>query len=120
MLLGANLGALECRAAVATLDGDLISSSYQELDVTDPPEEVLDRVQQAFLDLLAKVRPRRPVWGVCVGVPGPVDFRTGRVVAPPIMPDWDGFDVRAWLRARYEAPIWVDNEVNLMAYGEWI
>jgi predicted NBD/HSP70 family sugar kinase len=27
--------------------------------------------------------------------------------------------VRSWLRERYDAPAWVDNEVNLMALGEW-
>jgi predicted NBD/HSP70 family sugar kinase len=120
LLLGASLGALECRAAVSTLDGELIASSYHELDITRPPEEVLTEVDRYFTELLAKGAGKRPVWGIGIGVPGPVDFRSGRVVAPPIMPGWDGFDIRSWLRARYEAPIWVDNEVNLMAYGEWV
>jgi predicted NBD/HSP70 family sugar kinase len=48
-----------------------------------------------------------------------VDFRTGRLVAPPILPGWNGFSVRSWLRDRYDAPAWVDNDVNLMALGEW-
>jgi predicted NBD/HSP70 family sugar kinase len=119
LLLGASLGALECRAAVATLDGELIATTYQPMDVSDPPQSVLARVHQIFTDLLAQAPAKRPLWGIGIGVPGPIDFRTGRVIAPPIMPGWDGFDIRSWLRARYEAPIWVDNEVNLMAYGEW-
>src|SRR6202012_6097898 len=39
-------------------------------------------------------------------------------VSPPIMPGWDGYDIRGRLAARYGAPVWVDNEVNLMALGE--
>jgi len=119
LLLGASLGAFECRAAVSNLEGELIATSYEPLDVTDPPESVLTRVHQIFTDLLAKAPAKRPLWGIGIGVPGPVDFRTGRVVAPPIMPGWDGVDIRSWFRSRFEAPIWVDNEVNLMAYGEW-
>ena len=83
------------------------------------PEATLRNVHRAFQRLLAKAGPDASVWGVAIGVPGPVEFSTGRVVAPPIMPGWDGFDVRSWFSERYGAPVWVDNEVNLMAYGEW-
>lgn len=41
------------------------------------------------------------------------------MVAPPLLPGWDEFDVRAWFADRYRTPIWVDNDVNLMALGEW-
>ena len=34
------------------------------------------------------------------------------------MPQWDSFSIRDDLRAEYEAPVWVDNDVNLMALAE--
>ena len=34
------------------------------------------------------------------------------------MPDWDSFSIRDDLRADYAAPVFVDNDVNLMALGE--
>jgi predicted NBD/HSP70 family sugar kinase len=34
------------------------------------------------------------------------------------MPGWDGYPVRARLAQRYDVPVWVDNDVNLMALGE--
>ncbi len=58
------------------------------------------------------------VWAIVVGLPGPVDFDSGRPVAPPIMPGWNGFDVRTVFEQRYGAPVWVDNDVNLLAAGE--
>ncbi len=59
-----------------------------------------------------------PVWAVVVGLPGPVDFASGQPVSPPIMPEWNGFDVRAPFEERFNAPVWVDNDVNLLALGE--
>ena len=59
------------------------------------------------------------LWGVGIGVPGPVEFRTGPPISPPIMPGWDGYPVRERFAARYGAPVWVDNDVNLLALGEW-
>ena len=35
------------------------------------------------------------------------------------MPGWDGYPIRERFAARYDAPVWVDNDVNLLALGEW-
>ena len=61
---------------------------------------------------------RERLKGVGVGVPGPVEFDTGRPVSPPIMPGWDQFPVRDYFEERYGRPTFVDNDVNLMALGE--
>src|SRR5205809_8088601 len=50
---------------------------------------------------------------------GPVNAETGRPVALPHMPGWADYPVRDRLAARYDVPVWVDNEVNLMALGEF-
>ena len=57
--------------------------------------------------------------GIGVGIPGPVEFATGTPVAPPIMPGWDGYGVATRLRERYDATVLVDNDVNIMALGEY-
>jgi glucokinase-like ROK family protein len=40
------------------------------------------------------------------------------VVAPPIMPGWDGFPIRDRLAAKWGRPIFVDNDADLGALGE--
>ena len=52
-------------------------------------------------------------------MPGPVEFESGRPISPPIMPGWDGYPIRERFAARYGAPVWVDNDVNVLALGEW-
>ena len=119
VVLSASLGAKSMYACVADLEGSALATVHRAIDVAEGPEATLKSVHRTFQRLLSKAGAGADVWGIAVGVPGPVEFRTGRVVAPPIMPGWDGTDVRAWFRQRYGAPVWVDNEVNLMAYGEW-
>ncbi len=58
------------------------------------------------------------VHGAGVGVPGPVAFREGVPVAPPIMPGWDQFPVRSVLSQHLGCPVRLDNDVNIMALGE--
>ncbi len=118
LVLSASLGTVSLHAAVSDLAGLELAHRFERIDVRDGPERVLSRVEALFGELLAAA-PEQPVWGIAVGLPGPVDAATGRMVAPPIMPGWDGADVRSRFAARYGAPVWVDNEVNLMALGEW-
>jgi predicted NBD/HSP70 family sugar kinase len=33
------------------------------------------------------------------------------------MPGWDNFDARGWFQAKYSAPTWIDNDVNMLALG---
>jgi predicted NBD/HSP70 family sugar kinase len=34
------------------------------------------------------------------------------------MPGWDGFSIPEWFATHYDAPVLVDNDVNIMAHGE--
>ncbi|WP_106403250.1 ROK family protein [Actinocorallia populi] len=111
------VGATEMTAAVATLDGTLVASLHEDWDAADRPDETMELLNGLFARLAR--RTRTLPWAFGIGVAGPVDFATGRLVDPPIMPGWDGYSVRSWLRDRYDAAVWVDNDVNLMALGEW-
>ncbi|MEK8107679.1 ROK family protein [Micromonospora sp. M12] len=59
---------------------------------------------------------RRPA-GIGIGIPGPVQHATGRIVSPSRMPGWNGFDVAAFCAGRVDVPVIVDNDANLMALG---
>src|SRR6478752_1288266 len=111
------LGALHIHVGVAMLEGDVLEQTHRAWDISRGPAETLDTALAMIDDVLART-PGVPVWGISVGIPGPVDFATGRPVAPPIMPGWNGFDIRRRFEERYDAPVWVDNDVNLLALNE--
>ena len=119
LILSASFADNSVWAAVSDLDGTALARISADADVLDGPDVVLPIVHEQFQALLKRVARGRSVWGVALGLPGPVDFASGRMVAPPIMHGWDGYDVRGWFRNRYEAPVWVDNDDNLCAFGEW-
>jgi glucokinase-like ROK family protein len=119
-VLVADLGATSIDVAVTSLDGRILGNHDEPAEIEAGPERCLDRVEALFESLLttAQAIPGR-LWGVGIGVPGPVEFGSGRPISPPIMPGWDGYPIRERFAARYDAPVWVDNDVNLLALGEW-
>jgi len=116
-ILVAELGATGFQVAASDLSGNLIGSSYIEADVSKGPEFVLSLVEKSFDSIIAKYNIKN-LWGIGIGVPGPVEFANGIPVSPPIMPGWDKYPIRNRLSNQYKVPVWVDNDVNLMALGE--
>ena len=117
-VLAAALGATSIGVGVADLSGNLLSHHEEPNDIAVGPEHTLGRVEELFDKMLSAAGAGPDIWGIGIGVPGPVEFTAGRPVSPPIMPGWDRYPVRQRLAARYHAAAWVDNDVNLMALGE--
>jgi glucokinase-like ROK family protein len=119
-LLVADLGATSVDVALTTLDGRILGHHDEPAEIEAGPEVGLGRVEELFDQLLATTHgvPGR-LWGIGIAVPGPVEFATGRPISPPIMPGWDGYPIRERFAARHGAPVWVDNDVNVLALGEW-
>ncbi len=118
-VLVADLGATSIDVALTDLDGTILAHRAEPADISDGPEMVLGRVEALFDELLDGAAATAPVRGIGIGVPGPVEFGTGRPIAPPIMPGWDDYAISERFAARFDVPVWVDNDVNLMALGEW-
>src|ERR1700712_728096 len=115
--LGIDIGATS--VDVALTDGELrvLSRASQACDVRSGPAAVLDVV----VALAGKLRAEGglpDVFAAGVGVPGPVSFRDGAPVVPPLMPGWNHVPVRDLLSQELGCPVTVDNDVNIMAIGE--
>ena len=120
VVLAADLGATHSRVAVTDLAGDVLAETREDIPIAQGPESCSPGWSRRSTACSTEAeRERGDVRGIGVGVPGPVEFATGTPVAPPIMPGWDGYRVAAHLHERYGAPVLVDNDVNIMALGEY-
>ena len=116
-LLSVEFGATDVTVALTDLNGSIIESAAQDLDIAEGPDVVLSAAE-SIMDEVLKRHPSTALWGIGVGLPGPVEFSLGTPISPPIMPGWDRYPVRMRLSARYSAPTWIDNDVNILAIGE--
>ena len=61
----------------------------------------------------------RPVAGVGVAVAGPVDAETGTIHEPPNLRPLNGISLRDLWQPLLGCPVWVGNDANLAALGEY-
>jgi len=112
-----DLGATSIDVEVVNGRLEPVVAYAEPADIRSGPRVILNRVNE----LLAKARSDgayERLTAVGIGVPGPVSFRDGVPVSPPIMPGWDRFPVREFLTREHGCPAVVDNDVNIMAIGE--
>nr|WP_272211652.1 ROK family protein [Marinicella sp. W31]MDC2877543.1 ROK family protein [Marinicella sp. W31] len=98
---------------------NLISQDTIAFTTQNSPVATMEMLCDAFSALIEKGGlAGRFLAGIGLSLPAPIDIRTHSVVRPSVLPDWAGFDISSWLSARYEAPVHVEKDVNLMAIYE--
>jgi glucokinase-like ROK family protein len=119
LIAAVDLGATSIDVALTTLSGAILSHSKEPADIRDGPREILGRVKLLLAELLAdQSLEAKDVLSIGIGVPGPVEQASGALRSPPIMPGWDRFPINNFFAGEYGAPVFVDNDVNIMALGE--
>jgi len=119
-LVGLDIGATSIDAALTDVGGKVYQRRSEPADVRRPADEFLTRCVEIINEMIAAQGSLpEQLLAIGVGVPGPVDFARGVLVAPPLMPDWENFPIREHFQRSFPAAyVVVDNDVNIMAIGE--
>lgn len=119
-LIGVDIGATSMDLMLADLNAQALMRDSGLADVRSNPDVLLGEVKKRLLKMVHQqsLVPEQ-ILGIGIGVPGPVDFASGTLVAPPLMPTWENFSIRDFFQQAFpQASVWVDNDVNVMALGE--
>jgi glucokinase-like ROK family protein len=120
LVAGIDIGATSVDLGVADFSGKLLVRYAETLSVREGPIKVLGQAC-SLLEKMLKENNLNPekLYGIGIGVPGPVDFLAGTLVSPPIMPGWDRYPIIQTVQQWFPfANVVVDNDVNVMALGE--
>jgi glucokinase-like ROK family protein len=115
----------------AEVGGDFISIistdfaphiTYKLKKMIEPNQDQEETIEQILVLLRNTISEnqslRGRLLGVAVGVPGLVDFATGNLLFAPNL-CWQDAKLGEALQREFDAPIFVDNEANLAALGEY-
>ncbi|MCU1408916.1 MAG: hypothetical protein JWM23_996 [Microbacteriaceae bacterium] len=119
VLFGVDIGGSHTRVGITDLTSTVLVEDEADIGLSDGPDEVFAWANQVF-DYLLRQLGKTPsaVRGIGVGVPGPVDTRTGRLASPQLDTQWQDVLVRDYFPAETTAIFAVDRDVNIMAVGE--
>ncbi|OIN90200.1 MAG: hypothetical protein AUJ21_08595 [Anaerolineae bacterium CG1_02_58_13] len=112
-VIAIDVGGTHLRAAAYAPDSQ-IPLKHQRTKSHAPDEKIFDRMAA----LVEAVWPGE-VDAIGVSSPGPLDSRTGVVMATPNIKEWRNFPLTANLMKRFGVPAFLDNDANLAGLAEW-
>jgi glucokinase len=120
VVIGVDVGGTTTAAGLVDARGDVLAHAEE------PTRGRPGATVAALLDLIDRLRGRAVtqglrVAGVGLGIPGTVDAETGVVGADVHhVPDLAGARLTDAIRGRLDLPAFADNDVNVLALGEWM
>ena len=115
MIAGIDLGATQVRLAIARSDGRIVATTRNRTTVLRTPR----RVAEWVADQVGRLTEGEPLRSVGVGAPGPTEPVRGVLVNPPNLPGWTNVPLAALLREVLGCPVYLENDANLAAVGEF-
>lgn len=118
-VLTLSVGVSRSKAAVCDLTGAVLAEDSLDHPASVGPQRLLgDAVPVLEKLLLEAGADDAAIRGIGLSIPGSVDDRNGWSVGVPALPGWERVALPPLLTERFDVPVRVDNDVNVMALAE--
>lgn len=110
--VGIDIGGTQLRVAIFDEEKRLIDSYKTANDRTLSAEQNMDK-------LIDFIMSKSYVYGgIGVGCPGPLDTKTGKIINPPNLVGWDGFEVVRYVEEKTRIKTILNNDANVAGLSE--
>lgn len=118
--LGVDIGGTSIKLGLVSSQGKLLLRSTFPTESTQGRKKLLGNLVWHIQTLCAEAKKNKiQVLGVGIGAPGPIDVEKGLVYFFPNIPGWKNTALKTLLEARLKMPVFLDNDANAMALGEF-
>jgi len=116
LIIAVDVGGTQIRAATY-LDGQIKPIEMARTNTHAPHTTPWEQLEK----LIAALFPRnQKVDAISVTAPGPLNPYEGVIYRAPNIPEWKDFPLKELLQERFKVPVFLGNDANLAALGEWV
>ncbi len=120
--IGVDLGGTAIKYGLCTSNGTILEEGKRPTHSDAQSSLILEDIASAIEDLFTRAQKKSwLVKGIGIGTPGSVDVERGFLQgSTPNFKAWKDVPIREVLEKRFQLPVFVDNDANAMAYGEYL
>lgn len=119
-VIGVDIGGTNTRASVVEKDGRIVSEGHRPTRAMEGPDASIPQIVAAICEAMDNAGvTAADVCGIGMGVPGRHKSREGVVLWSPNFKDWGGLQLLQPLRDALGLPVFMGNDVNVAALGEF-
>ncbi len=115
-IIAVDLGGTQIRAARFDAGLNLLQRENTLTRAAEGPHATIERIKA----YIAKVLPsdRSDISSIGLSSPGPLNARSGVIIAPPNLPGWVDVPLGEIIATEFELPVYIGNDANVAALAE--
>lgn len=119
-VIGVDLGGTKISTALSTMNGEILSNQVVATNAVEGEEAVLGRIISTIEKVLSDGNVTIDnVQAIGIGSPGPLNAKEGIIITTPNLP-FKNYNVVQPLRDKFNIPVYLDNDANVAAIGEFM
>ncbi len=112
--IGIDLGGTNVRVAKVSEKGDIIQMIKESTEI----DQGVDHVMNKIIHMIEGIDDYQRVKGIGMGVPGPVETKTGTMLLASNLAGFEGYCIKDPIEKYFNIPTFVDNDANVAGLGE--
>lgn len=119
-VIGVDLGGTKISTAISTIEGNILANVVLPTKAEEGEVAVLGRIIQSIDEVIVGSSTSiDEVEAIGIGSPGPLDAKKGIIITTPNLPFKD-YNLVQPLKEKYDIPVYLDNDANAAAIGEYM
>lgn len=119
-IIGVDLGGTKISCALSDLAGNIIETQVVSTNANEGEMAVLNRIINVIDKVMLNTNTNKEdVKAIGIGAPGPLDAKKGIIVEPANLP-FVNFDLVTPIKDKFNMPVFLDNDANAAAIGEYM
>ena len=119
-VIGVDLGGTKISTALSTFDGNIISQTVVPTNASEGELPVLNRIISSINEVINGANITiNEVEAIGIGSPGPLDAKKGLIITTPNLP-FKNYNLVQPIKERFNVPVYLDNDANVAAIGEFM
>ncbi len=120
-IIGVDLGGTNIKVSIFNLDLKLILEVRKPTEAQNGPAYVLNKIIHIVEDMMGNLNiTEKLIHCMGMGIPGLLDPYEGKSFFSPNFPGWENIHVVNEMKKRFHFPVFIDNDVRVNLYGEWL
>ena len=117
---GVDLGGTKISTAISTIEGNILANVVLPTKAEEGEAAVLGRIVQSIDEVIVGSSTSiDEIEAIGIGSPGPLDAKKGIIITTPNLP-FKNYNLVQPLKEKYNIPVYLDNDANAAAIGEYM
>lgn len=118
--IGVDLGGTKICGAIGDFKGNIVSKYTISTKAEEGEEAVLGRIVAVIEKIIKESKINKDEFvAIGIGSPGPLNAKKGEIITTPNLP-FKNFNITKPLLDKFNIPVYLDNDANAAAIGEYV